>query len=61
MTNDDLEEDIYWPVDGCWDPYELGLKHGREDEFWTEHPPAWFDEDEITDYSDGYREGRHGR
>jgi hypothetical protein len=59
--SDEIDMTDYWPVEGCWSAYELGVKHGREDEYWTEHSPNWFDEEELDEYHDGYVEGRVGR
>lgn len=55
---DDYDRDLQWPVDGCWEAFELGMKHGREDLSWNERPPEWFNADEEDDYHEGYIEGR---
>lgn len=60
ITDDQLEGNDYWPIEGFWDAYDLGLSHGRQEGVWAERAPNWFDQDELDDYHEGYLRGRAG-
>lgn len=54
---DELEENDYWPIEGCWSPFDLGRKHSLLDldvGIINYRAPVWFDNDELDEYKDGY-------
>lgn len=55
---DQYDDDLNWPVEGCWEAYELGIKHGKEDGPWMERPMLWFNDEEYDSYHEGYIMGR---